>query len=624
MVGAKRHACPRYRYSSVTCRFALLILIAASCSWAVAQHSTSEPKRGTENEPARSSSHLNPDQVLTTDPIGAVTQKASQSKEPTFLLSGQLERGPADALVTIIEFSDFECPFCGSVEAIIQELLRSYPHQIRFVFKHNPLPIHSKAQLAHEAALAAAAQGKFWEMHDLLFANQTRLDRGDLEGYAKRLNLDMEAFTRALDDHSYRALVDQDLTDARGLGVNATPTFFISGRKLVGAQSLASFKAIIDEEISPKLTPRSDSRVPLDPYELSLTEAPVRGSPDAPVTIVEFSDFQCPYCAAVRPTLDEILKEYHGRVRLVFKHFPLDFHENAFLAHQAALAANEQGKFWEMHDRIFANQRAMKRDDLIRTARDLGLDMDRFVADMDSGRFQPTVEANKKEGTRLGVNGTPSFVVNGKFLEGALPLAEFRKIVAEALGTASTAEAAKIDIGKAAQTAEAAEVSAGPIDAPVTIVWFSDLRSPLASSSSQLIHEAMGAFPGKIRVVFKNFPLQFHADAFLAHEAVLAAGAQGKFWEMEELIIRNQAGVKEDELIRYAVQLRLDKDKFVTSLNNGAYRGAVEKDLADGQNQNVRGAPVFFINGKRIDGIQPLALFKQTIETELKQTIAAN
>jgi protein-disulfide isomerase len=208
------------------------------------------------------------------------------------------------------------------------------------------------------------------------------------------------------------------------------------------------------------------------------------------------------------------------------------------------------------------------------------------------------------------VSGTPSFVVNGKFLEGALPLAEFRKIVAEALGTASTAEAA--------------EVSAGPIDAPVTIVWFSDLRSPLASSSSQLIHEAMGAFPGKIRVVFKNFPLQFHADAFLAHEAALAAGAQGKFWEMEELIIRNQAGVKEDELIRYAVQLRLDKDKFVTSLNNGAYRGAVEKDLADGQNQNVRGAPVFFINGKRIDGIQPLALFKQTIETELKQTIAAN
>jgi protein-disulfide isomerase len=411
----------------------------------------------------------------------------------------------------------------------------------------------------------------------------------------------------------YGPIVDRDIAEAQGLGVSATPTFFINGRKLVGAQDLSAFTAIVDEElgISKKSVPSRDHDESVDLRKARLDGAPVRGAPEAPVTIVEFSDFQCPFCAAVRPTLEQLLREYPGQVRLVFKHFPLEFHENAPLAHQAALAAGEQGKFWEMHDQIFANQRAMKRDDLIRTARDLGLNMDRFVADIDSSRFISVVDADKEEGARIGVNGTPSFVINGRFLEGARPLADFRKIIEEALHLASATR----------ETVEMVESNAarGPTDAPVRILWFSDLQSPLALTSAQLVQEAMSAFPGKIHILFKHFPLGFHADAFLAHEAALAAGAQGKFWEMQEIIIRNQKALKEQDLLRYASLLGLDSDKFEKALSERTYRGLVESDMAEGQRRNVRGAPVFFINGKRIDGLQAFGVFEQTIEEELRR-----
>ena len=148
--------------------------------------------------------------------------------------------------------------------------------------------------------------------------------------------------------------------------------------------------------------------------EIDVSHAPMRGSPMAPVLLVEFSDFQCPYCAAARPVLERIVAESRGKVRLAYKHFPLPAHSHAKLAAQAAVAAQNQGKFWELHDMMFQNQAHLERTDLLGYARRLGLDMARFERDLDSEATRRRVEADRAEGRRLGVDGTPYLFVDGR------------------------------------------------------------------------------------------------------------------------------------------------------------------------------------------------------------------
>lgn len=148
--------------------------------------------------------------------------------------------------------------------------------------------------------------------------------------------------------------------------------------------------------------------------EIAIAGSPVRGAPMAPVTIVEFSDFECPYCGAAAPVLHRTLREFEGRVKLVFKQYPLDQHPRAAVAARASYAAGRQGKFWEMHDLLFENQRALEDDDLERCATQLGLDLARFRADMASPEAQARVDQDKAEGRRVGVQGTPTVFVNGR------------------------------------------------------------------------------------------------------------------------------------------------------------------------------------------------------------------
>ena len=152
-------------------------------------------------------------------------------------------RGSDKAPITILIFSDFESFPCERSASVIDGLLQQ-TRDVRVIFKHAPAGSNPNAMLAHEAALAAGAQGKFWEMHDTLFENQTHLTRADLLGYAKSLGLDLAAFERALDNHTYRPIVERDLAEAAGLGVTTTPTFFVNGRRLVGPQDHASLKCV--------------------------------------------------------------------------------------------------------------------------------------------------------------------------------------------------------------------------------------------------------------------------------------------------------------------------------------------------------------------------------------------
>ncbi len=340
-------------------------------------------------------------------------------------------RGEASAPIVILLFSDFQCSYCAQVDPVLAQVRAQFPKDVQVLFKHSPLPSHPQAPLAHEAAVEAARQGKFWEMHDLLFANQQQLQREHLLAYGERLGLDTAALAKALDERTHRSAVERDLAEARALGVTGTPAVFVNGRRAMGVPAAAPLIALIRNLLAGG--DGTEPAAPVPPDTFDLTGAPSRGPADAPVTIVEFSDFQCGFCARATATVQRLVTQYDGKLRWVFKHYPLDFHRDAPLAHRAALAAHEQGKFWEMHDAIFANQKAMKREDLLKHAAALGLDMARFTADLDSDRFQPMLDRDMAEGTKVGVDGTPTFFINGMPLVGARPFEDFAAVVDKAL-----------------------------------------------------------------------------------------------------------------------------------------------------------------------------------------------
>lgn len=172
----------------------------------------------------------------------------------------------------------------------------------------------------------------------------------------------------------------------------------------------------------------------LEPLRIDVAaDGPSRGSADAPVTIVVFSDFECPYCSRMRPTLDRVAETYGDRVRIVFRQYPLSFHPHALKAAEASLCADEQGKFWEMHDAMFANQKGLAVESLKEMASGVGLDAGTFGSCLDSGKYTARVESDLKAGVAAGVTGTPGTFVNGRFISGAMPFETLAEMIDDEL-----------------------------------------------------------------------------------------------------------------------------------------------------------------------------------------------
>ena len=166
---------------------------------------------------------------------------------------------------------------------------------------------------------------------------------------------------------------------------------------------------------------------------VSVDDDASKGPEKAPVTIVEFSDYQCPFCSRAETTVTEVLKKYGDKVRLVYRDYPLSFHPNAEGAAEAAECAKDQGKFWEMHNAMFANQAKLTSADLVETAGGLGLDKDKFKACLDSGKMKTEVQKDFQDGQKYGVSGTPTFFINGLKLVGARDVSSFTEIIDQEL-----------------------------------------------------------------------------------------------------------------------------------------------------------------------------------------------
>ncbi len=393
--------------------------------------------------------------------------------------------GKASALVTMVEIAEFQCPFCGKAAPTLQTLVDAYGDKLRIVFKHNPLPFHPRAEPAAELALEARAEKGdkgFWAAHDLLFAkecsgspkapnrqacmdaggtwmdNQVSLADPDLLRYAKALGLDAAKVSAAISAKKYAATIDEDQDLADEVGASGTPTFFINGRRLVGAQPVEKFREIIDEELAKAIalvkagTPAARVYATIEASAVDALEkktvpppgrnSPSRGPANAKVVVQMFGDFQCPFTKRALPAIEELEKAFPGKVRLVWMNLPLSNHKDAEPAAEAAMEAyRQQGDkgFWAMHALLFAGQGqfyGLERPALDGYAAQIGLDPAQFAAALDGHTHQARVQADAKIAADAHISGTPSFVINGYFVSGARPVRSYRRIVARALAEA--------------------------------------------------------------------------------------------------------------------------------------------------------------------------------------------
>jgi protein-disulfide isomerase len=603
--------------------------------------------------------------------------------------------GQPDALVTIVEFGDFQCPYCQKAGQTIAELEKNYgPEQLRFVWKNNPLPFHQAARPAAATAMllyARLGNDGFWAAYDAFFSGQREL-----------ANLVVDALSRAgvtpgnaAQDPWMReamAKVDADVAEAKRVGATGTPDFFVNGVSIVGAQPYDKFAAVIDGQLEkakalvaqgtprrrvyPELT-KAQWRLPEPPkpakdeddrlvHAVPVGASPVRGKPTALVTIVEFAEFQCPFCAKVETTLAQITAKYGDLVRIVWKHNPLPFHPHAEPAAELAIEARAQRGdkgFWAVHDLLFRqecvgdpsqsdksacewhggtwvdNRTKLDDKDLEGYAKTLGLDVKRVSAAIAGKKHAREIAADQDLADDVGVTGTPHFFINGRHVMGAQPLDRFTAIIDEELAKATAlvkggAPAAQVyeRIMAAAAPPKALErkvvapptkenPSRGPAGAKVVVQFFGDFQCPFTKRVIGTVDALEKAFPGQIRIVWRNLPLPMHPDAKLAAEAAMEAFRQKgdrAFWAMYELLFAAPpGGLARSALDGYAAQLGLDTRDFATALDTHEHWARIEADSNMANAAGIYGPPAFVINGYFVSGAQSLHTFERTVQRAL-------
>ena len=389
-----------------------------------------------------------------------------------FTEDGFAYRGDPDAPLVLIEYSDYGCPFCSrhfvqTEPAVDESYVRT--GQVRVVFHDFPLAsLHPNAPAAHEASLCVADQGSaatYWDYHAKLFRSvedwQAMADPLPLYAtLAEESGIDMAAYEACMTSREFEAVVQARVDAAFERGFNATPSFHLVRLEddaifeLIGAQPYEQFAGTMDSAMAgempvvaaPEAEQPQAQGIPFwatvegwqpDPDRPGVNMAgdQYRGDPNAPLTVIEFSDFQCPYCqrhvADTQPILDEKYVD-SGKVLWVYKHFPLNIHPQAPAAGVAAECAGEQGKFWEMHEALFASVQAWSVDDptpvLQTLAAEVGLDGDAFAACLADPEIAARVSSDMEAGAQF-VQGTPTFIIvhddQGSIIPGALPEASF-------------------------------------------------------------------------------------------------------------------------------------------------------------------------------------------------------
>ncbi len=384
------------------------------------------------------------------------------------LFGEEYARGGETPLVTVILYTDYACPPCGRTWSVMDNLLEDYGQDLRVIFRSYTVPGFGKGEEAVEAAFAAGAQGKFWEMHAELFEHIGAFDRPTLRKHAQSIGLDVPKFMDDLDTGAHSGTRMRHRREAKRLGIVGLPVAFVNGLYMAGYAEEAAWHGILDEEIARSKdllasgTPRAelydkvmasasskrvtapkgadklraelaDKQKLTDPpanlvapthdarYDIAPGESSPLGPDTAPVQVVELLDFQCPYCRKAHEELLGLREKHGDDVQFVVRHVPLEIHTAARGAAKASVAAGTQGKFWPYHDAIFAHEGALDRAAFIAIATELGLDVEQFKADLDSTAVGQAVDDDLRTSLRLGVVATPGFFINGRYVSGFRP-----------------------------------------------------------------------------------------------------------------------------------------------------------------------------------------------------------
>jgi protein-disulfide isomerase len=620
--------------------------------------------------------------------LGAETGGAWSDREsPVPLDSKDPAWGNRNAPVTLVVFSDFECPFCSRAEATVEQLKTLYgKEKLRIVWKNSPLARHPHAKPAAEAAQGVyvmAGNDAFWKFHDAAFKNQTQLGTESYVKWAKEAGVkDESKFRQGLESHSWANKVDRDLAEGGQAGVNSTPYFLVNGVGFAGAQAIDKFKEVINVELGKaqaaiargtkadrvyvEMSNQNKAAAPPPPVEarkveakkapgpeedkavwkIPLGDAPTLGPDTALVTIVEFSDFQCPFSKRAQDTLKQIREIYGDKVRFAWKQEPLPFHPRAEPAAELSLVAlKEKGQkgFWAMHDKLFDLQPKLEDSDLEEAAKELGLDVGRAKKAIDGRKYKDVIDGDLDLADNMDASSTPHFFINGRRLIGAQPLDAFRAVIDEQMKNAEALVAkgipaqrvydeimktgrAPVPEKKVVAVPTSASPARGGQSAKVVIQEFSDFQCPFCARVEPVVKQIHETYGDKVKFVWRNHPLPMHPDAPLAAEAATEAFKQkggDAFWKMHDVLFQNQAtpeGLTRAALEKYADQIGLDGARFRAALDNRVHKAAVDADAKAAEDAGIAAAPAFVINGYYITGSQPFAKFKKLIDRALGES----
>jgi protein-disulfide isomerase len=576
------------------------------------------------------------------------------------------------APVTWVLFGDYECRFTAKVFAQLDSFMKTYgAKQLRVVWRHFPISTHENARLYAVAANTVFRLGgakAFWTFSASLFASQGAIEPKDLPRLARVAGVDSGLFAEALVAESYGPKVAEDIELGKELGVKGTPESYINGAHLPGAVEREKFVALLDaalaqagelvesgvpregvyaaavelnyEKPEPPKAPSQDTTTV---WKVALGGSPVRGKATAHVTLVMFSDFECPFCAKAHATIAALEREYGEKLRIVFKHSPLPFHPRAEPAAQLAIEARAQGgdaKFWQAYDLLFQDQTRLSDQDLDDHAKTLGLQVKRASAAIASRKHAATIEADLDLADELLAVGVPHFFINGRRLTGSQPIAMFKTIIDEEIAKADELLASGTSAAKLYETLQkdgrgppprerilvpaataqspAKGAKAGPKVAVVQV--FSDFECPYCKSLEGTLDELITALPGKVRVVFRHRPISTHKSAQLAAEAAVEAftqkGDKG-FWAYSKLLWGDQTALDKESLITKATEAGLDATKMRTALDTRAHQAAVDADRALAESLKITSIPAVAVGDHFLQGAQPLHKFKKAVQRAL-------
>lgn len=407
--------------------------------------------------------------------VATSTSAWSDLDSPVAVSSDDPMRGDRNAPVTIVVFSDFQCPFCQRYESALNDVGAHYGKDVRIIWKNEALPFHTNAKPSAEAARGVFLLGgnaAFWSFHDSAFANQSTLDESHYETWATLAGVDAKAIKRGDTAHTWALKIDDDHLLAKSLGVSGIPASFINGISVIGAQTFTVLQTTIDSELAkararlasgtlpdrlyvelskanytlaaPSAT-GTTAPAPTGPevvYKAPIGSSPVRGPTSPLVTIVEFGDYQCPYCGKAETTMTTMRKDYPNDVRFVWKNKALPFHNRALPAAELALegrAEKGDATFWSLHDAMFADQSHLEDADLLALALKNGVDEGKVSKAILTKKYQSAIDDDDKLGTAIGASATPTFFINGRQVVGAQPYSAFKTVIDEEITAAKAA-----------------------------------------------------------------------------------------------------------------------------------------------------------------------------------------